>query len=375
MQTHFNNAFRSLELKRFPLDKNQTLQAWDAADEYLLNYLSEQQKSLDNKSLLIFNDSFGALTSALANYSPSAMTDSYISELATLYNLAANDINTKNIVLLNSLSKHNKHYDYVLIKLPKTLDYLSYFLSNLAHFVHPNTKFIVAGMVKNTPKTVWTILEKYIGPTTTSLAKKKARLIFSTYTNKKESTPFPTYFIQENSALKIYNHANVFSKQSLDIGTRFLLKKLPKLARINSIIDLGCGNGIVGLNLALIYPEAHITFTDESYMAIESARLTIQNNINHSENYKFLINNCLDGFKVNSVDLIVCNPPFHQSHTIGMHIALQMFRQSQKTLLKGGTFIVIANRHLPYQNHLKKLFNSFKVLASNQKFSIYSMIK
>lgn len=375
MNTQFDNPFLPLELKRFPYDKNQTLQAWDAADEYLLNELSNQKVHLNEKNILIFNDSFGALACALAEFTPYVMTDSYISELAIQHNLATNKIDSKSIEIINSLTKHKGQYDYVIVKLPKILDYLGYFLSNLSNFINSETKIIIAGMVKNMPKSVWNIIEKNIGSTTTSLAKKKARLIFATYSEKDEKNAFPTYFNQENTLLNIYNHANVFSKQSLDIGTRFLLQNLPKIQNIKTIIDLGCGNGIVGLNLGLMYPDAKIIFTDESYMAVDSAKLTIEKNIINRDKYTFLVNNCLDGFDVNATDLIVCNPPFHQSHTIGMHIALKMFKQSYQTLKKGGHFIVVANKHLPYQVHLKKLFGTTTLAASNKKFSIFRMKK
>ncbi|WP_338024440.1 methyltransferase [Bathymodiolus japonicus methanotrophic gill symbiont] len=46
------------------------------------------------------------------------------------------------------------------------------------------------------------------------------------------------------------NHANVFSHKNLDIGTRFFLEHLPKGNQYQQVIDLGCGNGVVGLVFA-----------------------------------------------------------------------------------------------------------------------------
>ncbi|MGE1076368.1 50S rRNA methyltransferase, partial [Pseudomonas fragariae (ex Marin et al. 2024)] len=51
---------RTLILHRFPQMRDESpLQAWDAADEYLL------QQALPEGPVLVFNDSFGALTCAL----------------------------------------------------------------------------------------------------------------------------------------------------------------------------------------------------------------------------------------------------------------------------------------------------------------------
>ena len=62
-------------LHRFPLEqKNRSLQAWDAADEYLIDYVKEHHPSA--KKLLILNDDFGALACALHQFDISALSDS-----------------------------------------------------------------------------------------------------------------------------------------------------------------------------------------------------------------------------------------------------------------------------------------------------------
>lgn len=51
----------AFSLHRYPIQKNETLQAWDAADEYLIEQL--EQKELPTSSrILILNDGFGALS-------------------------------------------------------------------------------------------------------------------------------------------------------------------------------------------------------------------------------------------------------------------------------------------------------------------------
>lgn len=77
--SHVDDGFRSLTLKRFPqTDDVNPLLAWEAADEYLLQQLDETEI---RGPVLILNDTFGALSCALAEHSPYSIGDSYLSEL------------------------------------------------------------------------------------------------------------------------------------------------------------------------------------------------------------------------------------------------------------------------------------------------------
>ncbi len=70
--------FARLDLIRQPEQQNEPLQAFDAADEYLLNFLAEQQPSLDTR-VLVLNDSFGALAASLVgNVQVTSSGDSFL---------------------------------------------------------------------------------------------------------------------------------------------------------------------------------------------------------------------------------------------------------------------------------------------------------
>ena len=60
----------TLQLDRYPPEqKNRSLQAWDAADELLLNTVLPMLAN-QAEQLLLLNDQFGALACALAEYGP-----------------------------------------------------------------------------------------------------------------------------------------------------------------------------------------------------------------------------------------------------------------------------------------------------------------
>jgi 16S rRNA (guanine1207-N2)-methyltransferase len=379
------------QLSRYPLRKNELLRAWDAADEYLLNHLStliDANNFSETESnntpettlrLLLINDSFGALSLALAQHHVTVWTDSFLSQQGILENLSRNEIVADNIQILNSLESPAGEviYDYVLIKIPKSLALLEEQLIRIKPSISSSTQIIAAAMVKSIHTSTLKLFEKYIGVTKTSLARKKARLIFAEVdlNIKEEKSPYPKSYVLEETEHTIINHANVFSRESLDIGTRFFLQQLPANEKYKKIIDLACGNGVVGLIAAEKNPCAEMLFLDESFMAVASAKETIEQNTMIHNRAQFKVNDCLSGIEKNSADLILNNPPFHLDNAIGDDVAWQMFTQSYSVLKQGGELWVVGNGHLGYHIKLKKIFGHCETIATNKKFVILKAIK
>lgn len=364
-------------LRRRPLRRNERLRAWDSADTYLLQEVAEEFESNPEGSqrILIVNDNFGALAVALAAWSPQVWSDSYLSQWATRDNLLANGIDPAAITQVNSCAQPIGPLDLVLLRVPKTLALLEDQLIKLKPLLKADTKVMIAGMVKAMPRRVWQILAQLLGATDTAPALKKAKLIRVTpdLTLPLPSNPYPVTYPLEGTDWLISNHANVFSRDSLDVGTRFFLPHLPVMPQASDIIDLGCGNGVVGLKAAVKHPLAAVHFVDESFMAVASAQENFTRAFGATRTGVFHVGDGLSDFSPASADLVLCNPPFHQQQTVGDQIAQQLFKQAHKVLRPSGEFWVIGNRHLGYHVTLKRLFGNAELVASNAKFVILRM--
>ena len=397
MLSPFFVGTKQLSLTRFPLGQvNRSLQAWDAADEYLINHIENEQLFCEQTRVVIFNDAFGALTThccvsetdlALShrNVSVSCVNDSYISSQGIMHNIKQNQLSGDNITPLNCLDSLPNNIDVILYKIPKNKALLIAQLILINHHIkqniHHKTVFIAADRVKDIHSSTLSLFEKYLGKTTTSRAIKKARLVFCQLDQQqKHKSPFPTIWSLPckllNRDFSISNHANVYSREKLDIGARYFLEHLPEVKENCQVIDLGCGNGVIGLNILAKQPSAQLHFVDESHMAITSAKNNIEVNLpNLISQCQFHLNDCLTDVDSNSVDLILCNPPFHQQSATTDHIAWQMFKDSHRVLKKGGELRIIGNRQLAYHIKLKRIFGNEMLIASNDKFVIQSAIK
>jgi len=366
---------QQLVLERYPQQEESTqLQAWEAADEYLLQQL--ENREVGERPVLIFNDHFGTLACALHAHKPYSISDSYMNQLATRHNLVLNELDVEQVTLLDSLADLPANPAVVLIRVPKALALLEQQLRALRKVVSADTLIIAGAKARDVHTSTMQVFERVLGPTRTSLAWKKARLIYCQVTDiVPPAAPETTNWQLDGTDWLIHNHANVFSRGGLDIGARLFLEYLPQDLN-GHIVDLGCGNGIIGMKALVQNPEAQMTFVDESYMAVASSELNVAHNLpQEMDRCQFEVNNSLAGIERESLQAVLCNPPFHQQHAITDHTAWQMFCDAKRCLQVGGELRIVGNRHLDYYQKLKRLFGNCTTLASNQKFVILKAVK
>ncbi|OLO35060.1 50S rRNA methyltransferase [Streptomyces sp. MNU77] len=374
----------TFELARFPEHPRDPFRAWDAADEYLLRQLTDPERGPVDLAgtVAVVGDRWGALATALAAHRPVQISDSYLARRATLANLARNGLDQDAVRLLSSRDTPPDRIDVLIVRVPKSLAFLEDQLHRIAPAVHAGTVVIGTGMVKEIHTSTLNLFERIIGPTRTSLAVRKARLIFCTPDPALPRTPSPWPYRYELPAdvgpvagLTTVNHAGIFCAERLDIGTRFFLKHLPSRGGAVRVVDLGCGNGVLGLSAAVANPEAHLTFVDESYGAVASAEETFRAGAPAGAKADFLVGDGLDGLDPGSVDLVLNNPPFHSHTATTDATARTMFTGARTALRQGGELWVVGNRHLSYHTHLRRIFGNCTTIAGDPKFVVLRAVK
>ncbi|MDX1705123.1 methyltransferase [Pseudidiomarina sp.] len=367
-----NTAAGSFYLQRLPVNSPRNLQAWDAADELIHDYLVAHPTI---SKPLLFNDQFGALLMPLAHLSVASVSDSYISHRAWEHNLNLNRLPYQ-LQSLSPLDPLPVDVDRVLMKVPKSLSLLEFQLARLAAELPPGTPLVAAAKSKIFTPAVRDLFQRYCDQVEVSLAQKKSRLLQARF---KAVAIDDSQFINRWSVpelnLELLHHAGVFARNQLDIGARFLLENLPA-AGAETVVDLGCGNGVLGISYARTSPASRISWIDESFLAVASTRANVAANLDPAgDRYQALVDDCLSQQPAQSCDLILCNPPFHQEHAVTSHIAIQMFSDARRVLRQGGELRVVANRHLAYHQPLKGLFGTVRQIAANPKFVILSVKK
>ncbi|MFE6937028.1 methyltransferase [Streptomyces sp. NPDC057699] len=373
------------DLARFPENPRDPFRAWDAADEYLLRRLEGEEGSepvRPSGTVAVVGDRWGALATVLAAHSPVQITDSYLTRRATEANLARNGAAPDAVRMLSVRDTPPERIDVLLVRVPKSLALLEDQLHRLAPAVHAGTVVIGTGMVKEIHTSTLKLFERIIGPTRTSLAVKKARLIFCTPDPALPRTPSPwprRYELPDDvgvvSGRTVTNHAGIFCAERLDIGTRFFLKHLPRRTGPDRVVDLGCGNGVLGTAAALANPDATVTFVDESYQAVASAEATFHDNAGADAKAEFVVGDGTADIPRAGVDLVLCNPPFHSHQAVTDATARNMFAGAHAALRQGGELWVVGNRHLAYHTQLRRIFGNCVTVAGDPKFVVLRAVK
>jgi 16S rRNA G1207 methylase RsmC len=383
-ETCFELLGRSFDIQRYPPNDASQLRAWDSADRYLLDQV--EQSLADFSKVIVLHDNFGTLTLVISEiYEVSLMSygDSWMSREAICSNIQANtgqgfDGFVSTLTLDGLTEFHQDKPVLVVGRVPKAKAELASLLNMLRQGLPENSCLLLAGMDKYLSKGQFDLIAKYFGEAEFLPGWKKARVWRATIDKTlevKRHKPLATFTVPDFE-LTIQSYPNVFSRDSLDIGARFFLEHYSYVPSKLNVVDLACGSGVLGLAYLKRHAASHMLFTDESYQALASTQLNIDANFDQGQCVtEVRADDALKSARPGSIDLVLCNPPFHQQTTISIDIAYAMFENAKRALCKGGQLWLVANRHLGYHQVLKRLFGNSTTVEGNRKFVILRAVK
>jgi 16S rRNA G1207 methylase RsmC len=346
----------NLRLSRIPKDNQ--LQAWNAADELLL----KRHNEIQGKTLLI-NDSFGALALSLNSHEIHWWNDSATSFEALTLNAQINNLPMPDLV---TPPLNQQYFDTIIIQIPKSVNYFAWQLEIIKPQLNKGATVLALGMTKHISAAHIKAMKDRFHQVNPGRAEKKARVISLSEPNDQV---IPAKNGKYNNPLtneEIIVLPGCFAEKNIDPGARAFIAYFESLPKVKKVLDLGCGNGILSQAFTSIQPDTEVHLTDDSQQALESAKLNLSNKMNCF----FYHSNGLNRVNTARFDLILCNPPFHQSTTITESIAQKMITDAAENLSENGELWLVANRHLDYRKTLKRHFHSIKIVSKEARFNV-----
>lgn len=369
LDTEFHSATGTFTLHRLPERHHPALRAWDAADDYLIRTLHSAPA---RTPLLLVNDAFGALGCALHAHEPTLWYDSAVEAEALALNLRRNGLS--GLPLIPQTEAPPAAVAQVVLKLPRSSALLDWQLAQLNQHLPVGTPILLGGMLKHVKPSDQKVMQARLGNVEASRIVRKARY-WQAVTTTAAETPATQSVTVADFQLTLLNHPGVFSPRRLDPGAACLLQHLTLLDTSglpdpHHAIDLCCGNGVLGLAWLRLHPNARMTFCDASAAAISSVQASAQRNLGAGQQWSVVLRDGLQDAAPQSADVILCNPPFHQSDTVTTDVAQALFHQARGVLTAGGSMVVVANRHLGYHQMMKSYFRSVTTLSSDKRFVV-----
>ncbi|PFG34909.1 class I SAM-dependent methyltransferase [Sanguibacter antarcticus] len=385
----FQDSLESLltHLGRYPCEEGAGPECFDGVDKLLLRSASadlfpvalESSSARESRRVVVLDDEFGALTLGSVSLGAGHVRvhqDALTSERALARNaerLGMIDCYTqagsRSVTealgpdLLNGA-------EVVLLRLPKSLDALDEIAQAVARHASPDVVFYAGGRVKHMSRGMNDTLARSFGDVHASLGAFKSRALVARAPRTLGAPTFPRTALLDELGLTVVAHGGVFAGTRLDLGTRFLLTFLSRMAPdARDAVDAGCGSGILSTVLARSRPDVHVVATDQSAAAVWSARATAAAN-GVGDRVEAVRDDALSSLPDASADLVVCNPPFHAGTALHTDTAQRMFDAAGRVLRPGGELWTVYNSHLTYKRDLARAVGPTTMMGQDPRFTV-----
>ncbi len=187
---------------------------------------------------------------------------------------------------------------------------------------------------------------------------------FSEDNNTLKSNPKEIAFRVNGIDLKMMTDNGVFAKDGFDRGTKVLLDFAEFDENMESVLDLGCGYGVIGVYLSKKY-DVFVDMIDVNKRAIELANENVlKNNAKGNSFYS-------EGYsEINKkYDCIITNPPIR----VGKKVMYQLLDDAKNYLCDEGRLLLVINKKhgaLSAIKHLKEIYSFVDILGKDKGFHV-----
>jgi 16S rRNA (guanine1207-N2)-methyltransferase len=374
-----SDAFSFDDLRRFPDPEADNLVAVDATDRLVLAEAAEAIEGAAPGQVVAVGDRYGAMTLGAMALQGARDVRVYQDLITGEQALAHNAARTGLAGGFSQLPLAEELFTgatVVIGQLPKSLEALREMSQLAAACCEPEITLFLGGRVKHMTHAMNDVLTESFTDLRASLAHQKSRVLIAGVprpaidADVQPPTAYPLRQHHQDIDLWVCAHGAAFAGTKIDIGTRFLLGFLDRMNPVASTaVDLGCGTGIIATALARERPRLSVVATDDSSAAVSSTLATVTAN-GLTGRVQVLRDDAMSTLADASVDLVVCNPPFHIGTSVSTGASVKLFRAAGRVLRPGGQLWTVFNSPLPYQAQLTRAVGPTLVVGRNPKFTV-----
>ena len=164
---------------------------------------------------------------------------------------------------------------------------------------------------------------------------------------------------------RFWTKNGIFSKDRIDAGTKLLIENI-EVDKNDSVLDLGCGYGVIGIVLSTL-TSGKVMLVDSDIRAVELARKNITEN--HILNAQVLISDAFSNIGEQIFDIIASYPPSHE----GEATIEEFLEGARDHLKKKGKFYLVTEKRLAnyFNRMLANYYKNVSEIAKDEKHTVY----
>ncbi len=272
--------------------------------------------------------------------------------------------------LPSKIFPENSVFDTVVIRLPKSHASFDMILNIVSGLLIKDARIIVYGMTDEGIKGAKKKMRIFFDNVETVLFKKRCHVLMSRIKSKfdeKNIQDFKvnTELLYDDSNLNMEFYPGMFASGKLDIGTKVLLDSLlPLINNKQSILDYGCGSGIIGVIAKKYFSDIEYTGLDIDLISLFAAKKNMPS-------AQFIASDSMNFDEMIRYDIIVSNPPMHTEKIEHTKIIEHLIESSPRSLKKKGKFIIVVQSRLKLEKLFTKYFKNYQIIKNTNQFSVY----
>ena len=262
-------------------------------------------------------------------------------------------------------------YSAALIRLPRAKDELDTMLHAAAARVEAGGVIAVYGANDEGIRSVPTRIEPLLGATETVDQRAHCRVIVARRPAEIAGLRSRLENWRQMARITIggterdwVSYPGVFAKGGLDDGTRLIMSALATQTAPGSVLDFGCGTGIIAAHVRMQFPSARIEMADWDALALLSASHNVPDAGTHAVA-------ALADLGASAFDLIVSNPPIHDGKSEDYTVLGQLIAQSPARLTPKGQLVLVVQRRVPVAEWLSAAFTKVEKAAEDTRFCVW----
>lgn len=265
----------------------------------------------------------------------------------------------------------------IVMAMPRSRDELKWRLQVAAHLLADGAELWLAGHAREGIKSCAKVLAATLGPVSTVRTKRHCRVLVARVSSGRAPAPSLvehesrfSYGLQDGRSLELATVPGTFAHGRVDHGARAMLGVVESISKVSRVLDLGAGAGILGGALATRFPDAEIDLVDHSAAAHASMCRMVELNELDPQRVRVHLAS-VESAPEGPFDWVITNPPFHEGRHQNRTLVDDFAESAHARLARGGTLLLVANRHLGYADSLRSRFTHVDVAYEDTRFRVW----